>query len=95
MKLNSGVTTFTERSDERSTKWKYIPALGAPMWAHSQRGGTQGTSRRGAHPYRYLALPSPLEIPGPIPLKQIAPYLQLSIRRCLQTSLHLWGWTEN
>lgn len=60
------------------------------MWADSQRRGTQGMSLRGAHPYIYLALPSTVEIPCPILLKQIAPYLQLSMRRSLQASLHLW-----
>lgn len=51
-----------ERNDERSTKWKYIPPLLAAVWADSLRGGAQRGKLRGAHPYRYLAPPSTLEI---------------------------------
>lgn len=68
-----------EKNDETSTKWKYIPPLVAAMWADSQERGTQGVSLRGARPCRYLALPFTLEIPGPVLLKQIAPYLQVSM----------------
>lgn len=54
---------------------KYIPPLVAAVGADSQEGGMQGVSLGDAHPDRYLTLPFPLKIPGPILLKQIATYV--------------------
>lgn len=61
------------------------------LWGGWQPGmRSQGVSLRDAHPDRCLVLPFPLKISGLVLPKQIAPYLQVSMRRRLQASLHLW-----
>lgn len=64
-------------------RWKeyqveIYPTCGSSYVSRQQERGHTRHVTSGAHPYTYLALSSTLEIP--VLLKQIAPYLQLSMR---------------